>query len=174
MTTFSIPPTATLKFSPSGLANLEVATHETSRLPLYSHDDWTLFRNLTTLAQKAGVPVSALAALVAKELADNALDAGASASVSMVSPGQFTVNDDGDGIPGTPEEVATLFSIRRPLVSSKILRLPTRGALGNGLRVVAGAVLASAPVQVCSSRQAVAHCALSRRMTAPHASTRRP
>jgi hypothetical protein len=37
-----------------------------------------------------------------------------------------------------------LFSISRPLVSSKLLRLPTRGALGNGLRVVAGAVLASA------------------------------
>src|SRR5262249_4539149 len=33
--------------------------------------------------------------------------------------------------------------ISRPLVSTKLLRLPTRGALGNGLRVVAGAVLAS-------------------------------
>ena len=31
----------------------------------------------------------------------------------------------------------------RPMVSTKLLRLPTRGALGNGLRVVAGAVLAS-------------------------------
>ena len=29
------------------------------------------------------------------------------------------------------------------MVSTKLLRLPTRGALGNGLRVVAGAVLAS-------------------------------
>ena len=29
------------------------------------------------------------------------------------------------------------------MVSSKLLRLPQRGALGNGLRVVAGAVLAS-------------------------------
>ena len=36
-----------------------------------------------------------------------------------------------------------MFSISRPLVSSKLWRLPTRGALGNGLRVVAGAVLAS-------------------------------
>jgi hypothetical protein len=43
----------------------------------------------------------------------------------------------------TPEEIAQLFSIARPLVSTKLLRLPTRGALGNGLRVVAGAVLAS-------------------------------
>ena len=29
------------------------------------------------------------------------------------------------------------------MVSTKLLRLPSRGALGNGLRVVAGAVLAS-------------------------------
>ena len=36
-----------------------------------------------------------------------------------------------------------LFSIKRPMRSSKLLRLPQRGALGNGLRVVAGAVLAS-------------------------------
>jgi hypothetical protein len=35
------------------------------------------------------------------------------------------------------------FSINRPMVSTKLLRLPTRGALGNGLRVVTGAVLAS-------------------------------
>ena len=36
-----------------------------------------------------------------------------------------------------------MFSVSRPLVSTKLLRLPTRGALGNGLRVVAGAVVAS-------------------------------
>ncbi len=51
------------------------------------------------------------------------------------------VQDDGPGI--DPDEIATLFSIDRPMVSTKLLRLPTRGALGNGLRVVAGAVLAS-------------------------------
>ena len=44
---------------------------------------------------------------------------------------------------GEPEDIARLFSFRRPLLSSKIKRLPTRGALGNGLRVVAGAVFAS-------------------------------
>ncbi len=53
------------------------------------------------------------------------------------------VRDDGPGIPGTPEEIAALFSTGRPLVSSKLIRLPTRGALGNGLRAVAGAVYAS-------------------------------
>ena len=47
------------------------------------------------------------------------------------------------GLDGTPEDIAALFSIRRPMRSSKLLRLPQRGALGNGLRVVVGAVLAS-------------------------------
>ena len=58
-------------------------------------------------------------------------------------PGGYFVEDDGPGIDGTPEDIARLFSIARPMVSTKLLRLPTRGALGNGLRVVAGAVLAS-------------------------------
>jgi hypothetical protein len=57
--------------------------------------------------------------------------------------GRFYVEDDGPGISGEPEDIARLFSFRRPLVSSKVKRLPTRGALGNGLRVVAGAVFAS-------------------------------
>jgi hypothetical protein len=80
---------------------------------------------------------------VLKELADNALDAGGTLRVGQLGGGGWYVEDDGPGIPGEPAEIARLFSIRRPLVSSKLLRLPTRGALGNGLRVVAGAVLAS-------------------------------
>jgi hypothetical protein len=38
------------------------------------------------------------------------------------------------------------------MVSSKLLRLPTRGALGNGLRVVAGAVLASGGSLIVTTR----------------------
>jgi hypothetical protein len=55
-------------------------------------------------------------------------------------------------IDGEPEDIARLFSIARPLVSTKLLRLPTRGALGNGLRVVAGAVLASEGTLVVTTR----------------------
>src|SRR5262249_27404433 len=62
------------------------------------------------------------------------------------------VEDGGKGIDGTPAEIARLFSISRPLVSTKLLRLPQRGALGNGLRVVAGAVLASSGVLVVVTR----------------------
>ena len=45
-----------------------------------------------------------------------------------------------------------LFSINRRMISTKLLRLPTRGALGNGLRVVVGAVLASEGSLVVTTR----------------------
>lgn len=109
---------------------------------MFGRDDWTLFRNISTLGQKAGVPRHKLAALVLKELADNALDAGARCELSVMPDGWYRVADDGPGIDGDNEEIARLFSIRRPLSSTKLFRLPMRGALGNGLRVVAGAVLA--------------------------------
>ena len=123
---------------------------------MYSREDWTLFRTLETLSQKAGVPVEMLAALVAKELSDNALDAGAKCEVGLLDDDNgFWVEDDGDGIKGSDLEIAELFSIGRPLKSSKLVRLPTRGALGNGLRVVAGAVLASGGSLVVHTNQRV-------------------
>jgi hypothetical protein len=88
--------------------------------------------------------VDNLVRLVMKEITDNALDEGASVQLGALPNGKgYFVDDDGPGINGTPEQIARLFSINRPMVSTKLLRLPTRGALGNGLRVVAGAVLAS-------------------------------
>src|SRR5262245_15880763 len=109
----------------------------------FEREDWALFRTIEGLQQKAGVAKNKLSGLVLKELADNALDEGGQARVGKLPNGGYFVEDDGGGIDGTPADIARLFSISRPLVSSKLLRLPTRGALGNGLRVVAGAVLAS-------------------------------
>ena len=119
-------------------------------MAFFEREDWTLFRSLATLGQKAGVDTGRLPGLVVKELVDNALDAAGQCRVALIdnrrdAPGLFgfLVEDDGAGIPGSDDQVANLFSIARPLVSSKLLRLPTRGALGNGLRVVTGAVLAT-------------------------------
>ena len=109
----------------------------------FERADWTSFRTVEGLQQKAGVPAGKLRRLVLKELADNALDTGASVRIGELPKGGYFVEDDGPGIDGEPEEIARLFSIDRPMVSTKLLRLPTRGALGNGLRVVAGSVLAS-------------------------------
>jgi DNA mismatch repair ATPase MutL len=109
--------------------------------------DWALFRSIEGLQQKSGVAASELRRLVLKEIADNALDTGAELTAGFVDREKgldlHFIEDDGPGLDGTPEEIAELFSIRRPMRSSKLLRLPQRGALGNGLRVVAGAVLAS-------------------------------
>jgi hypothetical protein len=110
---------------------------------MFEREDWTSFRTVEGLQQKAGVPQMWLRRLVLKELTDNALDTGASVRIGRMRGDGYFIEDDGPGIDGTPEEVARLFSIRRPMLSTKLLRLPTRGALGNGLRVVAGAVLAS-------------------------------
>ncbi len=105
--------------------------------------DWTLFSDLETLSQKSGVPVSRLRRLALKELTDNALDIAGAASITEDSPGCYVIEDDGPGIEGTPQEIARLFSIARPLVSAMLWRNPSRRALGNGLRVVSGALIAS-------------------------------
>ncbi len=81
--------------------------------------------------------------LVAKELTDNALDAGSHCKIDFLDVNGFFVEDNGDGIPGTDEEIANLFSINRPLRSTKYYRMPTRGAVGNGSRVIAASVLVS-------------------------------
>jgi hypothetical protein len=140
--------------NPSGRAGVLASRPARPKAPdfTFEREDWTLFRSLSTLSQKAGVPVHLLPRLVLKELADNALDAGGTVRVGSLDGGGWYVEDDGPGIAGEPADIARLFSIRRPLVSSKLLRLPTRGALGNGLRVVAGAVLASGGRLVLETR----------------------
>jgi hypothetical protein len=110
-----------------------------------------MFRTLGTLGQKAGVPTDRLPRLAAKELVANALDAGGVCCFGKLVSG-FFVGDNGPGLPGTDEAIAALFSVRRPMTTSKLTRMPTRGALGNGLRVVAGAALASGGSLVVSTR----------------------
>jgi hypothetical protein len=118
----------------------------------FEREDWALFRTVEGLQQKAGVPKQKLRRLTLKELVENGLDESERVRVGELPDGGYFVEDDGKGIAGTPDEIAGLFSISRPLVSTKLLRLPTRGALGNGLRVVAGAVLASSGVLVVVTR----------------------
>lgn len=113
---------------------------------MFESSDWKGFLNADQIGRMAGAGYEDLVALVFKELGDNALDATGSCRYGLVRAldgkviGGF-VEDDGEGIPGkTPEEISDFFSVSRKLCSSKKIRLPTRGALGNGLRVVSGAV----------------------------------
>lgn len=110
---------------------------------MFSRADWTLFRNLNTISQKAGVAVQLLRRLVLKELVDNALDCSGNCTYGKNGSNTYWVLDEGPGLRMSAESIAHLFSINRPLTSSKVLRLPLRGALGNGLRVVVGTIMAT-------------------------------
>ena len=107
---------------------------------LYTQPDWRDFTKRSSLPRKAGCEPHQLGRVVLKELVDNALDAGA---VEVTLTGNEThciVTDDGPGIEA--DNVPRLFAVNRPRISSKLKRIPTRGMLGNGLRVVMGAVAA--------------------------------
>lgn len=110
---------------------------------MFSREDWTMFRNLNTISQKAGVPLHSLRRLVIKELVDNSLDECGEVRFGKIGDNTYWVADSGKGINLDEDGLSNLFSINRPLTSSKILRIPSRGALGNGLRVVVGSVMAS-------------------------------
>ena len=72
------------------------------------------------------MPLNRLRRLVMKELVDNSLDAAGDCEFSS-GPDGYKIQDAGPGIEGGAEAIAKLFSIRRPLRSSKLLRMPTRG-----------------------------------------------
>lgn len=108
----------------------------------FETEEWTLFRSLERLKLTVGIPENDFVKMAVKELVDNALDSGNKCEVGMSGADGFYVQDNGDGLPGNNNDIATLFSVRRPLRSTKLLRLPTRGALGNGLRFVVGLIIA--------------------------------
>lgn len=107
---------------------------------MFEREDWKLFRNLDTLCQKAGVGRGNIPKLIVKELVDNALDVS-SCKLELLSGNGFSVRDFGEGL--DESLLKELCCINRPMITSKLLRLPTRGALGNGLRVVLGAIVST-------------------------------
>ena len=93
--------------------------------------DAGLFLHPDRLSQKAGAPKAHLRRMAIKELVDNALDAADNATLSALDEDTFVVEDDGPGI--AAEKVVALFSVTRPMMSTKLVRRPTRGMVGNGL-----------------------------------------
>jgi hypothetical protein len=112
--------------------------------------DWALFLHPDRLPQKAGCPRDRLRAMILKELVDNALDAGANTALDQIGHDTWVVTDDGPGL--DREQVVRLFAVNRLMTSTKLVRRPTRGAIGNGLRVVTGGVLASGGTLQVESR----------------------
>jgi len=102
---------------------------------------WQLFLLPDRLPQKAGCRADQLRALALKELVDNALDQGTPVDLYQLDPDTWAVADQGAGLDAAAIE--RLFAVDRPLTTTKLERRPTRGAVGNGLRVVTGAAVAS-------------------------------
>jgi len=119
---------------------------------LFERPDWTPFTDPGTLPQKAGVPFRLLVRVALKEqLVDSAPDVGCRVDLEREGAWSRVTADD----PGLDRaQIERLFRIDRPLVSGKLLRRPTRGMLGNGLRVAVGVVIASAGEMEAHSRGA--------------------
>lgn len=84
------------------------------------------------LAEKAGCPKSMFPQMIAKEFADNAADIGDYKYKIDVAEQVLAIVNGGEGI--SNDDVRKIFSIKRPLRSSKHWRRGERGALGNGIR----------------------------------------
>jgi hypothetical protein len=117
----------------------------------FEREDWAAFRNLDGLQRRASTRLDKLPAVIVKELVDNALDSADDCELSL-SEDVLVVEDAGGGIEGDDQAIARLFSMNRRQVSTKYLRMPSRGALGNGLRVVVGAVAATGGKLFVSTR----------------------
>jgi DNA topoisomerase VI subunit B len=118
-------------------AKLERTTFEASRAAEYFDA-----RQLSALA---GVPASAFASVVLKELIDNALDAcetvGAVPAVEVEAHYEdgaisLTVSDNGPGLP--PEVVRRVLDYNVRVSDKAAYRSPTRGAQGNALKTIIG------------------------------------
>ncbi len=100
--------------------------------------DTVLFGTLDGLAKQTGGPATRLRRLTCKELAHNGLDGADAASrpgharIEKRGPDTYVVTERGNGIAGSPDDLAALFSIHRPMVRTKFLRKPERGALATG------------------------------------------
>jgi hypothetical protein len=123
---------------------------------LWSRPDWRLYVDARTLPQKAGCLPGDLRRAVVKEIVDNGLDNGGGATIEAWNYLEafkyrgYVIRDNGPGI--DPKKIAQLFCVNRDLVSSKLRRAPLRGMLGNGLRVVMGAIAASNGVLIVETR----------------------
>jgi hypothetical protein len=114
-------------------------------LKMAERPDWALLRSVEGLQQKAGTLATTLRRLVLKELANNGRRRH---QLGAIDEDHYLVEDDGPGLDGMPEEIASLFSIKRPMHSGKLLRVsqpggarkrpPRRGGCHAGIQWDAG------------------------------------
>jgi hypothetical protein len=82
---------------------------EAPNLKMFERADWTLFRTVEGLQQKAGVPARWLRRLVLKELGDNALDGGGRLGYGLVEadPDTFSLKMTGQGSTARQKKLRT-------------------------------------------------------------------
>ena len=111
--------------------------------------DWMRFLTSEGLAEKAGCPKSMFPKMIVKEFADNAADIGGYTYKIDLTDQVIAIKNGDEGI--SPNEVRRIFSIKRPLRSSKHWRRGERGALGNGIRAaLAGCRICNVKLNVVS------------------------
>ena len=103
--------------------------------------DWGLFVHPDRLPQKAGCPRDRPAGDDPQGAGRQRARRGRRVALDQVDPDTWTVTDDGRGL--DREQVVRLFAVNRPMLTTKLVRRPTSGAIGNGLRVVTGGAVAS-------------------------------
>jgi hypothetical protein len=134
-----------------GDPNVTIARHalkpaKTASDDMLSREHWHAYTSPATISQETGVPISQMLRSVAKELTDNALDwcdrHDCQGAVTAQLEGSHTivVTNAGPGWEAGSEKLAEIFSLARGSMSSKLWRLPARGAMGLGLIQVTGSV----------------------------------
>jgi hypothetical protein len=120
--------------------------------------DTALFATLQGLQMQSGVPSRLLRRLVLKELTENGLDAADAAGryglvdIGRIGDNRYRITDQGTGINLSANQFAELFSIGREMLSRKFWRLPSRGCLGNGIRIIVGTIAATGGIVEVSTR----------------------
>ena len=76
----------------------DLSSSEAAQNLKFERADWTSFRTVEGLQQKAGVAQGRLRRLVLKELADNALDTGTPVRVGALEGGGYFIEDQGPGL----------------------------------------------------------------------------
>jgi hypothetical protein len=120
----------------------------------FESPDWRDFLDLNELSRKAGCEPEDRQRIIAKEAMDNACDPGTAVTTKpWTDPGGnlgLCITNDGTGvdIPLVPE----IYSPNRCRYSTKRIRRVLRGILGNGARVIGGAVGASGGALIVETR----------------------
>jgi hypothetical protein len=98
----------------------------------FERPDWSLFRTVEGLQQRAGVQKRLLRCLVVKELVDNGLDNGGDVKIETLPDNGYAIVDDGPGI--DPELRGQTERVHLAVRGSPIVELTNQTTVLHGPR----------------------------------------